>query len=73
MLQEPDTKPIAETLVERVNELLQASGQTDGWGHPLSSTTPNTLAIDALALRTQALEKAIHEIALEVQKLTTAC
>jgi hypothetical protein len=38
---------------------------------PLLSTTPTTDAIGELAVRTQALEKAVREIALEAQKLST--
>ena len=69
---EPQTKTIADTLEERVNKLIQAVDQPVGWGHPLSSITPQALATEALALRTQALENALREIAAEVQKLLAA-
>lgn len=72
MFQEPETKLISQTLVERVNELVQAVEGPAGWGNALASTTPNTLAVADLAMRTQALEKAVLEIALEVQSLTNA-
>jgi hypothetical protein len=55
---------LPETLIERVHQLVQANKQ------PLLSTTPTTEAIGELAARTDALEKAIREIALEVQKLS---
>ena len=51
------------TLIERVDKLVEASKQ------PLLSTTPTTDAIGELAARTKALESAMREIALEVQKL----
>lgn len=72
MLPEPQTKPIADTLVERINALVLANDRPLGWGNPLSSTTPSSHAIEQLALRTQALEDAVRELALEVQRLTDA-
>jgi hypothetical protein len=68
----PQTKPRADTLVERVDKLVQAADRPIEWGNPLSSMTPQTLAIRDLASRTEALEKAVREIALEVQRLTPA-
>ncbi len=67
---EPQTKPIGETLMERVDQLVQAVGSPVEWGHPLSSTTPKTHAIQNLAERTEALECAVREIAFEIQRLT---
>ena len=69
---EPQTRQVADTLMERVNKLVQPVGRPLEWGHPLSSVTPKTLAIQDLASRVQALEDAVREIAFEVQKLTTA-
>ncbi len=54
---------LPETLVARVNKLVQARK------HRLLSTTSTTLAIQELVARTEALESAMREIALEVQKL----
>ena len=70
MSQEPEMKQVAETLVERVDDLLRAVDRPVGWGHALCSTTPNALALEDLALRTQVLETAVREIALEVQNIT---
>jgi hypothetical protein len=50
-------------LLERVDKLVQANKQ------PLLSTAPITDAVGELALRIDALEKAVREIAVEVQKL----
>jgi hypothetical protein len=58
------SEALTDTLLERVDKLVQASKQ------PLLSTTPTTDAIGELAARTEALEKALREIALEVQKLS---
>ncbi len=69
---EPQTEQVADTLMERVNKLVQAVDRPLEWGHPLSSVTPKPLAIQDLASRIQALEDAVREIAYEVQELTTA-
>jgi len=53
---------LTDTLIERVEKLVQANKE------PLLSTTSASLAIGELAARTQALENALREIALEVQK-----
>jgi hypothetical protein len=58
----PET--LANTLIERVDRLVQA-----GKG-PLLSTTSNSDVVRELAARTEALERAVREIALEVQTLT---
>ena len=55
---------LTETLIERVDRLVLAEKQT------LLSTTPASLAIRELSARTEALEQAVREIALEVQKLS---
>jgi hypothetical protein len=59
---------LTDTLMERVNKLVQP-GRPLGWGDPLLSATPTAVAIHELAARTEALENAVREIALEVQKL----
>jgi len=58
----PET--LTGTLLERVDKLVKASAE------PILSTTPVSVAVGELAARTEALEKAIREIALEVQKLS---
>lgn len=59
---------LAETLLERVDELIEAHK-----GHqPLLSTTATSVAIAELASRSEGLEKAVREIALEVQKLSAS-
>ena len=52
-----------ETLVERVDKLVQAGTV------PLLSTTPTSVAVRELLFRTEALATAVREIALEVQRL----
>jgi hypothetical protein len=57
----PPLEPLADTLVERVDKLVLAGKE------PLLSTTSTSLAIRELIYRTEALENALREIALEVQ------
>jgi hypothetical protein len=54
-----------ETLLERVDELIDAQK-----GHQSFPST--TAQIEELAARSERLEKAIREIALEVQKLSAS-
>ena len=61
---------LTDTLLKRVNKLLRPSRPARKWGNPLLSTTPNSIGIQELAIRTEALENAVREIALEVQKLS---
>lgn len=61
---------LTDNLMERVEKLVSPSKPPLEWGNPLLSTTPTPLAIRELALRTEALENALREIALEVRKLT---
>ena len=61
---------LTDTLIERVNKLVPARDAPPEWGNPLLSTTPTSLAVRDLAVRTEALEIALREIALEVQKLS---
>ena len=63
---------LTDTLMERVDNLVHARNAPPEWGNPLLSTTPTSLAVRELAVRTEALEKAVREIALEVQKLSAA-
>jgi hypothetical protein len=62
---------LTDTLMQRVADLVPPSRSRE-WGNPLVSTTPNAIAIPELALRVEALEKALRETALEVQKLADA-
>jgi hypothetical protein len=61
---------LTDTLMERVEDLVRARSAPPEWGNPLLSTTPTSLAVRELAVRTLALEQAVREIALEVQKLS---
>ena len=55
---------MTDTLVERVDRLVHADKTL------LLSSSPTSVAIQELLVRTEALEQAIQEIALEVQKLS---
>jgi len=57
------SETLTDTLLERVEKLVQAH-------KPLLSTAPLSDAVGELALRIDALEKAVREIAVEVQKLS---
>ena len=59
---------MTDTLMERVEKLVRSSKRALEWGHPLLSTTPTPVAIHDLGLRIEALEHAVRELALEVQK-----
>jgi hypothetical protein len=61
---------LADTLIERVDKLVQASKAPREWGSPLLSVTPTSLAIPELAKEIEALQSAVREIAGEVQKLS---
>ena len=54
---------LTDTLIERVDQLVEASKA------PLLSTTPTSVVVWELAARTDALEQAVREIAREVQNL----
>jgi predicted sugar kinase len=56
---------LAETLSGRVEALIQSHKG----GQPLLSTTATQEAIGELVARTEGLEKAVREIAVEVEKL----
>jgi len=59
-----------DTLIERVDRLVRASKVPLKWGSPRLSVTPSSVAIPQLAAQVEALESAVREIALEVQKLS---
>jgi hypothetical protein len=61
---------LTDTLVERVDKLVHASKSPPEWGSPHLSVTPTSIAIRELAAEVEALENAVREIALEVQKLS---
>ena len=55
---------LTDSLIERVDKLVKASKR------PLLSTTPDSVAVRELAAQVNALENAVRQIALEVQKLS---
>jgi hypothetical protein len=61
---------LTDTLIERMNKLVHPGNAPLEWGNPLLSTTPTSLAVHELAVRTEALEKGLRELALEVQRLS---
>ena len=61
---------LTDTLLERVDRLVQATKAPREWGSPHLSTTPTSVAIRELAAEIEALQSAVREIALEVQKLS---
>ena len=65
------TETPTDTLLERVHELLEAGKPPLEWGSPHLWSTPISVAVRELAARTEALENAVREIALEVQELST--
>lgn len=69
-----DTPPkralLVDTLTERVDALLPAREVPPGWGSPHLSATPIPLAVCELAATVAALEEAVREIALEVDRLS---
>ena len=59
---------VYETLYERVDELIRShKGQ-----HPVLSTAATQVVIAELVARSEGLEQAIREIALEVQRLAAS-
>ena len=70
-----DTPPkralVADTLTERVDALLPTLKLPPGWGSPHLSVTPIPLAVCQLAATVAALEEAVREIALEVDRLNS--
>jgi predicted sugar kinase len=57
-------KALDETLSDRVDDLIRAHR-----GQQLLSTTGSQTALAELAARMEGLEKAVREIAVEVQRL----
>jgi hypothetical protein len=68
--EEARLESLTDSLMERVERLVAPGKPPLEWGNPLLSTTPTSVAIRELALRTEALENAVREIALEVRKLS---
>jgi hypothetical protein len=64
------TDSLTDTLTERVDKLVQAGKTPLEWGSPLLSVTPTGIAVQQLAEQVEALERAVREIALEVQNLS---
>ena len=62
-LEEDRLETLTDTLIERVNSLIESGTE------PLLTTTPPSVAIRELAARIEALQNAVREIALEVQKI----
>ena len=59
-----------DSLIERIDQLVEAGQVAAEWGSPHLSVTPIPLAIETLAAEVEALQQAVREIALEVQKLS---
>ena len=57
---------VYETLCERVDELIC------GYKGPLLATTGTRAAVEEIAARSEGLERALREIASEVQELAAA-
>ena len=60
---------LTSTLVERVQAFVQNDDDPIEWGSPLLSTTPTPVAIRQLAVQLAGAEKALREIALEVEEM----
>ena len=67
LLQQDSEGHVVPTLSQRVDELLRSYEDS-----PLLSTTGTQSAISELAARTRGLERAMREIAQEVQNLTAS-
>lgn len=67
MRTESGREALEATLYERVDELIRSHK-----GQQLLSTTGSRSSIEELAARTEGLENAIREIALDVQKIAAA-
>lgn len=65
-------EPLTDTLIERVDKLIESSKVPLEWGSPLLSVTPTSVAIRRFAAQVAALESAVREIALEVQNLSAS-
>ena len=63
---------VANTLLERVEELIHPHEASPAWGSPHLSVTPLSVAVQQLAAEVAALQAAVREMALEIQKLSRA-
>lgn len=59
-----------DTLIERLDKLIQAHRAPLEWGSPHLSVTPIPLAVPELAAEIAALEDVVREIAVEIRKLS---
>jgi hypothetical protein len=66
----PLTEALTDTLIERVDKLIQPHKAPLVWGSPRLSVTPIPLAVQQLAMEIAELADAVREIALEVQRLS---
>src|SRR5690349_14810124 len=60
---------LTDTLNERVNKLIPRDKSSE-WGSPHLSVTPLSVAVSQLAADVAALQTAVREMALEIQKLS---
>ena len=61
-------QPMSDTLLDRVKRLLPDKDAQPEWGNPMLSTTPSRLALHNLAMRVEALEEAVRQLASEVEQ-----
>jgi hypothetical protein len=66
------TTSLPDTLLERVDRLIRSSPGPHEWGSSHLLSTPTSVVVRDLAARAEALEHAMREIALEVQRLSDA-
>lgn len=59
---------VTDPLMQRVDRLAHLSKALE-WGDPLLASTPASMAIHELGVRTQALTAAVRDLALELEKL----
>lgn len=60
---------LTDTLNERVNKLIPRDTSSE-WGSAHLSVTPLSVAVSQLAADVAALQTAVREMALEIQKLS---
>jgi len=63
---------VSNTLLERVEELIHPHKASPAWGSPHLSVTPLSVAVPQLAAEVAALQAAVREMALEIQRLSQA-
>jgi hypothetical protein len=61
---------VPDALMQRVDRLAHPE-KTLEWGDPLLTSTPASIAIHQLAVRTQALTVAVRDLALELETLAS--